>query len=64
MRIVLLNVNGVIDPVNRANILSKLKMTRADVVFLQETHLNNSEHKNDSKRASKKCILAHTKLIF
>lgn len=38
------NINGVLNPVKRGKILSKLKKDKTQVAFLQETHLNDSEH--------------------
>lgn len=38
------NINGVLNPVKRGKILSKLKKDKIQVAFLQETHLNDSEH--------------------
>lgn len=61
MKIVWFNVNGLINPVKRAKILSKLKKARADVVFLQETHLNDSEHKKLLKMDFKEIYFASYK---
>lgn len=38
------NVNGVLNPVKRTKILSKLKIEKAQVALLQETHMSQSEH--------------------
>lgn len=44
VKIISLNVNGVLNPVKRSKILSKLKKEKAQIAFLQETHLSQSEH--------------------
>lgn len=44
LRIVSFNVNGILNPVKRGKILSKMKKEKAQVVYLQETHLNDVEH--------------------
>ena len=41
-RIVSWNVRGLNHPVKRGNILAHLKSLRADVIFLQETHIRNT----------------------
>lgn len=38
------NVNRVNEPVKRGKVLSHLKAIQADVIFLQETHLENDAH--------------------
>lgn len=44
IKIVSFNINGVLNPIKRNKILSKMKKENAHVVFLQETHLNPIEH--------------------
>lgn len=44
VKIISFNVNGVLNPIKRSKILSKLKKEKAQVAFLQETHLSQSEH--------------------
>lgn len=44
IKIVSFNINGVLNPIKRSKILSKMKKENAQVVFLQETHLNSVEH--------------------
>lgn len=44
-----LNVNGITSPVKRSRILSKAKKEQAQVVFLQETHLQEKEHEKLKK---------------
>ena len=39
-----LNVNGMNNPVKRSKVLAKLKKEKAQVLFLQETHLPQQEH--------------------
>lgn len=38
------NVKGVNEPVKRGKVLSHLKSLKADIIFLQETHLKNKYH--------------------
>lgn len=38
------NVNGINEPVKRGKVLSHLRESKADVIFLQETHLKNEAH--------------------
>lgn len=38
------NVNGLLNPVKRNKILSKLKKEKVEIAMLQETHLDPSEH--------------------
>lgn len=38
------NVNGLLNPIKRSRILSKVKKEQAHVVYLQETHLKDNEH--------------------
>ena len=44
MRIISFNVNGVLNPIKRSKILSKLKKEKAQIAFLQETHMSQTEH--------------------
>lgn len=37
-------MNGLLNPVKRKKILSKMKRENAHIVYLQEMHLNNTEH--------------------
>ena len=37
------NVKGLNSPVKRSKILTHLKNLKADIIFLQETHLRNSD---------------------
>ncbi len=54
MKIASFNIYGVLSPVKRGKILSKLKKARAEFVFVQETHLNDAEH---SKRVLRRYTL-------
>ncbi len=38
------NVNGLLNPVKRSKILTKLKKEKIEIALLQETHLNVTEH--------------------
>lgn len=38
------NVNGLVNPIKRSKILTKLKRDKVEVAFLQETHLSDTEH--------------------
>ncbi|KAF7653255.1 hypothetical protein LDENG_00085580 [Lucifuga dentata] len=44
VKIISYNVNGVLNPLKRSKILSKLEKEQAKIAFLQETHLSESEH--------------------
>uniref|UniRef100_A0AAX7UTV9 exodeoxyribonuclease III n=1 Tax=Astatotilapia calliptera TaxID=8154 RepID=A0AAX7UTV9_ASTCA len=52
------NVNGVLNPVKRSKILSKLKREKAQVAFLQETHLSQSEHVKLRRQGFKNVFLS------
>lgn len=38
------NVNGLLNPIKRSKILTKMRKEQALIVYLQETHLNDKEH--------------------
>lgn len=38
------NVNALLNPIKRSNILSKVRAEQAHIVYLQETHMTNKEH--------------------
>jgi exonuclease III len=44
IRLATYNVNGLNNPVKRGKILSKLKKDKVQIAYLQETHLNATEH--------------------
>uniref|UniRef100_A0AAR2KFP9 exodeoxyribonuclease III n=1 Tax=Pygocentrus nattereri TaxID=42514 RepID=A0AAR2KFP9_PYGNA len=45
VKIISFNVKGLLNPVKRKKIISKMKKEQAHVVYLQETHLSDKEHK-------------------
>lgn len=53
LKIASFNINGVLNPVKRGKILSKLKKDKIHIAFLQETHLNDSEHTKLNKSGYK-----------
>lgn len=44
VKIISFNVNGVLNVIKLSKILSKLKKEKAQIVLLQETHMNQAEH--------------------
>lgn len=44
-----ININGLHNPVKRWKALSKFKRDKAQIVFMQETHLSDSEHEKLNK---------------
>lgn len=44
LKIVSFNVNGLLNPIKCSKVLAKMKKEQAHIVYLQETHLNNTEH--------------------
>lgn len=44
LRLASYNVKGVLNPVKRSKILGKMKKDKVDIIFLQETHLTDTEH--------------------
>ena len=44
VKIISFNINGMLNPVKRGKVLSKLKKDKIQVAFLQESHLSDSEH--------------------
>ena len=53
LKIASFNINGVLNPVKRWKILSKLKKDKIQIALLQETHLNDSEHAKLNKSGFK-----------
>ena len=45
VKIASFNVNGILSPIKRSRIVTKMKKEKIDIVYLQETHLNDLEHK-------------------
>ena len=39
-----LNVNGLGNPIKRSKVMAILKKEKADIIFMQETHLSQQEH--------------------
>lgn len=44
LKVITFNVNGILNPAKRSQILSKMKKENAQIVLLQETHLTSAEH--------------------
>lgn len=44
IKIMSLNVNGLNNPIKRQKVMAKLKKEKAQIIFLQETHLSQLEH--------------------
>lgn len=44
LKIASFNINGILNPVRRGKILPQLRKDKIQVAFLQESHLNDSEH--------------------
>lgn len=44
IKVISFNVNGVLNPIKRSKNFSKLKKDKAQIAFLQETHLSQVEH--------------------
>lgn len=57
LKVVALNVNGLSNPMKRGKVIAKLKKERAQVSFLQKTHLSDQEHEKYKKLGFKKNIL-------
>lgn len=49
LKIVSINVNGLGNPIKRSRLLTKLKRYKAQVIFIQETHLSEEEHEKFKK---------------
>ena len=54
VKIISFNVNRVWNPIKRSKILSKLKKEKAQIAFLQETHMSQSEHAKQQKLGFRK----------
>ena len=44
VKLISYNINGLLNPIKRSKILSKMKKEQAHIVYLQETHLSDNEH--------------------
>lgn len=49
LRIASFNVNGILGPIKRSKVLTKMRKEKIDIVCLQETHLNDLEHQKLTK---------------
>lgn len=54
IRVVSLNINGVLNPVKRWKMLSQLKKDKVQIAFIQESHLDDTEHSKLNKMGFKK----------
>lgn len=45
IKIISLYVNGLLNPIKRSKILVKMKKEQVHIVYLQETHLSDKDHK-------------------
>ena len=61
IRLATYNVNGLNDPVKRGKILSKLKKDKVQIAYLQETHLNATEHAKLNRMGIKYVFLSSDK---
>lgn len=43
VKILSLNVNGLNNPIKRQKVMSKLRKEKAQIIYLQETHLTDQE---------------------
>ena len=43
IKILSLNVNGLNNPIKRKKVMTKLKKDKAQIIYLQETHLSGQE---------------------
>lgn len=53
MKVISFNVNGILSPIQRGKILSKLKKEKNQIAYLQESHLNDTEHRKLTKMGFK-----------
>lgn len=49
LKIISLNVNGLNNVIKRKKILVEMDKNKADILFLQETHLEKQEHEKLQK---------------
>ena len=59
VKIISYTVNGLLNPIKRSKILTKMKKERAHVVYLQETHLNDKEHEKLKRMDLLTCFSHH-----
>lgn len=53
VKIITLNVNGILKPTKRNKILTKLQREKTDIAFLQEKHLTETEHSKLKRKGFK-----------
>ena len=49
LKVVSFNVNGILNQIKRTKILTKMRRENVDIIYLQETHLNDLEHRKLTK---------------
>ena len=54
VKLMSLNVNGLGNPIKRSKVMAKLKKEKADIIFMQETHLSQQEHEKLKRFGFKK----------
>lgn len=52
-RVITLNVNELHSPIKRSKVIAKMKREKQDIIFMQETHLSNTEHEKLRKMGFK-----------
>lgn len=58
VRVASYNANGVLNPIKRSKILSKLKRDKAQVIYLQETHMMSDSEAGKLKRMGFKYVFS------
>lgn len=53
IKVISFNVNGVLNPIKRSKIFSKLKKDNVQIALLQETHLTQVEHSKRNRSGFK-----------
>jgi len=43
-KIITLNVNGLLNPIKRSKLITKMRKAKQRIIFWQETHLSDKEH--------------------
>ena len=54
VKLMSLNVNGLGNPIKRSKVMTKFKKEKADIIFMQETHLSQQEHEKLKRFGFKK----------
>lgn len=57
IKLVSLNINGILNPVKRSKMLSQLKRDKVQIAYIQEPHLSDNEHAKLNK-------MGYTKVYF